>query len=336
MSRIILIIIALLSFKSYGEIPTSGETCTGRFPNPITDICWSCIFPITIGSAKIVAGKQPDSPNPSSPVCYCPLPYPPYIRVGINIGFWEPVRMVDVTRKPGCMVNLGGKQIDIGLNNGQGRTRGGDSAYAGATYQAHWYVYPLTYLLNIIIDSTCKDSQGFDLAYMTEVDPLWMDDELTFLINPEGTLFANPVAQAVCAADCVSSTLGLPLDPLFWCSGCRGSVYPLDGNIDAHHGGVDSSLLTAERMIYKLHRQGILWGSMGDAGLCGSYPMPVWRKSQYRTQMLFPIPSTGGPFGCNPIGRSSVLYETAKEFPVKGEHFGWLIWRKRNCCASAW
>ncbi len=36
----------------------------------------------------------------------------------------------------------------------------GDSAYAGATYQAHWYVYPLTYLLNIIIDSTCKDSQG--------------------------------------------------------------------------------------------------------------------------------------------------------------------------------
>ena len=25
-------------------------TCTGRFPNPITEICWSCILPISIGS----------------------------------------------------------------------------------------------------------------------------------------------------------------------------------------------------------------------------------------------------------------------------------------------
>ena len=27
-------------------------TCTGKFPNPITDICWSCILPISIGSAS--------------------------------------------------------------------------------------------------------------------------------------------------------------------------------------------------------------------------------------------------------------------------------------------
>ena len=30
---------------------TDSLTCTGRFPNPITDICWSCILPISIGSA---------------------------------------------------------------------------------------------------------------------------------------------------------------------------------------------------------------------------------------------------------------------------------------------
>ena len=28
-------------------------TCTGRFPNPITDVCWSCILPISIGGATI-------------------------------------------------------------------------------------------------------------------------------------------------------------------------------------------------------------------------------------------------------------------------------------------
>ena len=25
-------------------------TCTGKFPNPLTDICWSCLLPITIGT----------------------------------------------------------------------------------------------------------------------------------------------------------------------------------------------------------------------------------------------------------------------------------------------
>jgi hypothetical protein len=28
-----------------------AATCTGKFPNPITDICWSCILPLSIGSA---------------------------------------------------------------------------------------------------------------------------------------------------------------------------------------------------------------------------------------------------------------------------------------------
>jgi len=51
------------------------------------------------------------TPNPASPVCYC-NPY----RVGLAIGFWEPVRLVDVTRTPFCMVGLGGIQLDEGVN----------------------------------------------------------------------------------------------------------------------------------------------------------------------------------------------------------------------------
>ena len=48
----------------------AGPTCHGRFMNPITDICWSCLFPLTIGSASILSDGQPDIGNPSSPVCY--------------------------------------------------------------------------------------------------------------------------------------------------------------------------------------------------------------------------------------------------------------------------
>jgi TraU protein len=47
-------------------------TCTGRFPNPITDICWSCILPITLGGTTLAnLDGQEDIANPSSPVCSC-------------------------------------------------------------------------------------------------------------------------------------------------------------------------------------------------------------------------------------------------------------------------
>ncbi|MDZ7818224.1 MAG: TraU family protein [Aliarcobacter sp.] len=45
----------------------------------------------------------------------------------------------------------------------------------------------------------------------------------------------------------------------------------------------------AASLIYKLHRQLILWGSWGQAGLCGYYPAPIWRKSAYRLQIVTPI-----------------------------------------------
>ncbi|MDA4835001.1 TraU family protein, partial [Enterobacter hormaechei] len=47
---------------------------------------------------------------------------------------------------------------------------------------------------------------SFDVAYMTEIDPLWNDDVLTTLINPEVALFNNPIAVAACAADCVAAS----------------------------------------------------------------------------------------------------------------------------------
>ena len=33
--------------------------CHGRFVNPITDICWSCILPISIGSISTGKGLSP-------------------------------------------------------------------------------------------------------------------------------------------------------------------------------------------------------------------------------------------------------------------------------------
>ncbi|RZL71845.1 MAG: conjugal transfer protein, partial [Sphingomonas sp.] len=27
--------------------------CSGKFVNPITDVCWSCLFPLSVGGLKI-------------------------------------------------------------------------------------------------------------------------------------------------------------------------------------------------------------------------------------------------------------------------------------------
>ncbi|MCF6196996.1 MAG: TraU family protein [Emcibacter sp.] len=49
-------------------------------------------------------------------------------------------------------------------------------------------------------------------------------------------------------------------------------------------------------------------------------------------QPVNPVPATSGPNTCVPMGRSNVLFESGRMIPVIGEDFGYLIWRKRNCC----
>ena len=167
---------------------------------------------------------------------------------------------------------------------------------------------------------------------MTEIDPLWNDDVLTTLINPEVALFNNPIAVAACAADCAAATAALPIDQMFWCSGCNGSMFPMNGNIAAHNSPVQSSRLAAERLLFKMHRQGLAWGTAGSKALCNKYVMPILKKSQYRIQMTNPTPTVSGKFACSTIGASTLPPDAGRAFPVGGEDFGYLLWRKRNCC----
>ena len=55
-----LLLIGALLTPAHAAVPTGGGTCHGRFANPITDICWNCLFPLTIGGIGIVSDGQPD------------------------------------------------------------------------------------------------------------------------------------------------------------------------------------------------------------------------------------------------------------------------------------
>ncbi|TFW13390.1 conjugal transfer protein [Massilia arenosa] len=324
---LILLCIALL-----GTPAGAAVNCSGKFPNPVTDICWSCMLPISIGSVRIGGGAQEDIPNPSNPLCSCggnPI-------LGLSIGFWEPARQVEVVRKPFCLVSMGGIDLNPGLPAAESARFARPGGSSNSFYQAHFYINTVMAWLQVITDFPCMEKAGFDLAYLTEVDPTWDDDELALILNPEVVLFANPVAVAACAADCAAATLGFGSSSLFWCAGCQGGLYPFSGEVPVHMGGVRTAELITERLTAKMHRELLAWGWHGRAGLCGPYVLPVMDKTAYKTQLIYPIPATE-KFGgrcCQPFGRTTALWGAGKEFPVRGEDFTFLLFRKRNCCVG--
>lgn len=310
------------------HMAAADAACEGRFVNPITDICWRCMFPLSLGSTKVTGGDLPDTSNPGSPIQFCPMPPPVFQRVGLAIGYWEPMAMTDVARSPGCMVNLGGFTVNLG-KMGMGTAKKDDKQVNGAFYHVHWYKYPLTYWLNIITSLGCLQGGDLDIGYLSEIDPTWGDSALTSILNPEAVIFANPIAQGACAADAIASAVNKPLDPLFWCAGSQGSMYPFNGWVSNESSPLQSSVLVSERMAFKLHRQGQILESVGaDRAVCFEYPSPIIPKERWRYQMVNMFPDAAQ---CHPFGRTVMRWEMGRNPPNTKKNYGYLLWRKRNC-----
>ncbi len=308
----------------------SASTCHGAFLNPVTDVCWQCILPIKIGGVVVAPGDVVDTPDlSSSPACACPLPPPVFVRIGITTSFWEPARFVETVKDPFCFPSLG-----TGISDPSPGLRGGGvkkPSFGHSVFaQSHYFIFPVWALMEVAVDSACVENSGFDLAYITELDPLWQDDTLMAMLEPEALLFANPAAQLACIADSVSSNLGLPLSPLFWCMGSWGSAYPLTG----HHNSADyvqGNAAIAAKTIYKMGRQLLLQDTA--LSLCAAIPTPIWVKQNYRLQEAKPVRD----FTCHPIGTSDMIWGYGKNPPYsaagnKGDDFLWIIFRKRACC----
>jgi conjugal transfer pilus assembly protein TraU len=324
MIRNLFLLSVLLGFISSAQ--AAAPECQGKFVNPITDICWQCIFPISIGSIQVSPGIAPDTTNPASPIQLCPMGI--LYRVGLAIGYWEPMALTDVTRAPYCMVNLGGFSLGV-ANVGTGTAGQSDKDSPGAFYHVHWYKYPLTYWLNIITSVGCLQGGDMDIGYLSELDPMWNDSSISLIISPEAMLFNNVIAQGACAADAIASTFYKPIDALFWCAGSHGSMYPFTGYTSNEFSPLQSSVLLSERMAFKLHRQGMIMNTIGaDRAVCFEYPSPIIPKERWRYQMVNMYPDVAL---CHPFGRSVMSWEIGHNMPNDRKNFGYLLWRKRNC-----
>ncbi len=309
--------------------------CSGSWPDPVQDLCWDCLFPIEVGGSRV--GDAPDQGPDAPALCSCPKPPPVFVQPGIGLSYWAPDRVAEVVRTPLCFPSLGGVvmgHLPVSEGDDVGREgSGGTRKSQGSFYHVHWMNMPLWQALGLVSQgSLCmKESGAMDEVWLSELDPLWSDDMLTFALAPEAMLFANIPATLACAADAVSASVhDFGLDALFWCSGGEGSVYPLSGHKQYHTGGVDTSMNLVHRMTYKLHRMGLLDDTSTRAAMCHDLPQPLLRKGQYKVQFMFPRVDRVEAHG---FGVPSSLFEAGHEYPVQGEDWSMLIWRKHTCCA---
>lgn len=327
MRRVVHSLLVILTC-AWSHAVVAGD-CPSALINPVTDVCWGCTMPLTIGSVAIgnIGGHRDIDSNPSNPICNCGL------NVGVAIGFWEPAILMETVRTPYCFPGLGG--INVGEPIPAPRHGRSANYQSGATdssfYQEHYYIYPLFYMLGVLVDDPCLDQRPWDLGYITEIDPTWNDPALGAIFNAESVLFANPIAIASCAADCVTATQSVSSSPLFWCAGCQGSVYPSVGWVQHHNGMVDSSLLLSQRLLAKLHKQGTAWRYHEADALCGPVIDLKLDKRAYRSQMVYPVPTADA----STLGASSISWRAGKEFPIAGEDAIYLLFRKRNCCQTS-
>lgn len=361
-------------------------SCHGRFINPITDICWSCLFPMFIGPIPMVfnvgmqkggtiidAGKvlpgTPLTTSGSLPAGLCTCSERSLIMpIGLMMSWYEPSRFVDVTRTPFCMVGLGGIDLSAGLSDilptpGYGNEKHGMQTQS-SFYQIHWFLDPIMAILGIM-DTACNvgTSKSMDLMFMSEVDPTWNDDTLSIIFSPEVVLFSSLPAQLACGVDCIASSLpsvptdNVPLIPapyyvrptnptnpadhtnpskfLFWCGGCQGSLYPLDGSNSDDEYAVQTSILSAEKATGLVHRMGLEDMTTGTIGMCNNLlPDMFMNKSEWKYSIAFPIPQTitTSPACCNAFGETDALWNSGASFPYTGEDFSYMLYHERDCC----
>ena len=78
----------------------------------LTDVCWSCIFPIRVAGLPLGSGNVPSgASNKSFCLCEDNLGVP---RPGIVTSMWEPARLIELVRTPGCSPSLGGIRLPLG------------------------------------------------------------------------------------------------------------------------------------------------------------------------------------------------------------------------------
>ena len=324
LSKLMMVLVSFFLLITPAGRCYAGSSCD--FFDPITDVCWWCMFPIRIGGVKVSLGfNNVDYADVNSPVCVCMTPLP---RIGITVSFWEAVRLAETVKSPWKFPDLC-LDLSIAKVPTGSTTSSGINAQEKQSWQVHWIMYPIMEALDVATDFACLDHSGYDLAYASELDPAWNDDFTSVFVYPETILFANPIAEFACIPDRIlTSAKRFGLEPLFWCAGNWGTTYPFESQTECDNPTISAALAVA-KVNAMLHRNLVAKKTIGGAALCGIGYSFIFPKKEYKYQLAKPI--RGG--SCFPVGEDSVWWTEGKERLTDDTYHTFVIWRKRDCCA---
>lgn len=344
-----LVLLGALATPATAQDGAGGLTCpsAGTFAGGVvTRVCWPCFFPILIGPVPVgttLTGQPEDDVNP---VCVCPgrifgLPTP-----GLRLGMWQPTHAIEMVRHPFCSPFLGGALSSAGgagaiarlsLMGGAGTqgasVKGAETSDSGAYYNFHWIMFPVGAALDLMQDSVCVSDLGidFDIAYISEIDPTWNNEELALFTHPEAVLFTSLPAIGACMADAVAASTVRPIRALTWCAGSWGHGYPFAG-FSTPGDAARATSHGAFRALAALHRRGLAHKTYGGAAVCRDHPWPTLPKQQYKLQTFYPVPELVRNHW---LGQSTLTWLGGQvSIPGVGEDFVYLVWTWQACCAN--
>jgi conjugal transfer pilus assembly protein TraU len=320
-------------------VSADDATCHGHSTPIVGDMGgmdWDDIFPITVFGVQLGPHGNPPAMNMRKP-CWCPgigaivgIENDP----GIPVTYFAPQYMVEVQRDPGCLSTIGGEKIDS--SHDELRGSGGSDDWAGAQsarkMQVHFMKFAVFAILEIFADLGCAKASPtvFDIAYMTEYDNIWQNDEWAAYLAPESTLVANPIAEMACSADAIATAISYPLDFMFWCAGAA-HIYPLSGNDQDTMSNAGGNIKLLARFLARQHRVGFLWTQIGASAECSAHYAPFMMKSQYRIDPTYPYSAnTGRPIT---LGRHWMFWGAfPANPPPTHESQNFMLWVGNQCC----
>ncbi|NGZ66621.1 conjugal transfer protein TraU [Vibrio aestuarianus subsp. cardii] len=342
MNKNLALLFSVFSFASGYAVASDNQHELGKCESAgildssmFSDVPWNAMYPIRLAGITI-GPKGSGAPANATTKAFCACEDDMGIYVpGFTQSMYEPARLIELVREPDCMMTLGG--AEMGMTNGrmrggighseQGEGQGAQSAF----WHYHYFSYPLLLMLEMVIANRCGDGYlSMDLLYVSELDPTWDDAELAFFANPESTIFANPISLAACIADAGAAAIGKPLDSLFWCAGAWGGIYPLSGHVNSKASIPSKTSLLATRSVAALHRRLLARQTVGDDALCSAPLFPTIPKSQYKMNMMYPVPERRDT---HEIGEPALQWGEWRNIPSREDNV-YMLWRYNDCCTT--
>ncbi|MBU2959145.1 TraU family protein [Paracoccus sp. C2R09] len=325
-----------------GHCPASNIIGSGI----ISNVCWSCIFPLRIsgitifGSPQAASGtdangfsmsSRPRVPDEAanSAVCVCndgALP-----TIGVPIGMWLPTELYETTMTPGCSSVLGGVQIGIADPLYLGSSGDPTSDLEQQSFNhVHTYSFPIVLMMELF--TKCASSYSdIDILYLSEIDPMWNDPIVAMYGNPMSVFGSSIMAQAACAADSISSSVGRPIDDLFWCGGSWTTTMAPYTGFEHAQGPVQFSSSTAQKLLAMNAARGIERSHVGNEALCQAQYQPMLKRSHYRWQAAWPRAEGTRNHAS---GESILRWGAGRTIPGVAEMPIYLRWNWTDCCAT--